>query len=38
MLERVVIIGGGPSGIIQTKYLKDSCEIYCFESRNSVGG
>jgi cation diffusion facilitator CzcD-associated flavoprotein CzcO len=37
-LPRVVVIGGGPSGLVAIKNLLNKAEIICYESKSDVGG
>ena len=37
-LPVVVVIGGGPCGILSLKHLIGKADIFCFESKADIGG
>ena len=35
---KVWVIGGGPSGLLATRHLKDIAEVHTFEGKSDIGG
>ena len=37
-MQKVCIIGAGPTGLVALRHLKDVSDVTCFEMKNHVGG